>query len=140
MCGCQVLHLLETVLSSVVALMAIEASRKDAMHNLTAARDEVMHRRAAAAAPAAVSAIARVQARSKGHHWHLTSGSCLTRACWPSPLQPQSNELVTANAFLLRLNRHMCPPWPACHLLSSWPLSMSARTQMLAVSTAASEQ
>ena len=57
------LHLLETVLSSVVALMAIEASRKDAMHNLSAARDEVMHRRAAAAVPAAVSAIARVQAR-----------------------------------------------------------------------------
>ena len=77
MCGCQVLHLLETVLSSVVALMAIEASRKDAMHNLTVARDEVMHRRAAAAAPAAVSAIALVQACSKDHHWHLTSGSSL---------------------------------------------------------------
>lgn len=62
--GCQVLHLLETVLSSVHAMMAIEASRKDAMHNLAVARDEVMHRRAAAAVPAAVSAIDLVQARS----------------------------------------------------------------------------
>ncbi|KAK9821448.1 hypothetical protein WJX81_000342 [Elliptochloris bilobata] len=57
----QVLHLLETVLSSVVALMAIDASRKDAMLKLTNARDEALQQRSAAVVPSAISAITRVQ-------------------------------------------------------------------------------
>lgn len=103
-CGCQVLHLLETVLSSVVALMAIEASRKDAMHNLTVARDEVMHRRAAAAVPAAVSAINLVQARSSSMTGTSTVAafSCAishARMLAHAPAAKKKTELVSVDAL-----------------------------------------